>query len=115
MGDMTKDFSRAEFQCKCCTANLVKPRLVLILQAIRDHFGTPIKVVSGTRCARRNKMVGGAKHSKHMTGEAADIQVKGVKPKVVRDFAAQLLIGFGGLKAYSTFTHVDIRQDKWRG
>ena len=45
-----------------------------IFQKVRDHFGVPIRLSSGYRCAELNKAVGGSKHSQHMTGEALDIQ-----------------------------------------
>ena len=115
MGDMTRNFSRSEFDCKCCGANLTKTRLVLILQAIRDHFDTPIKVTSGTRCAKHNRKVKGAKNSQHLLGSAADIQIAGVSPKQVAAFAASLMPGWGGVKPYKSFTHVDVRPGFWRG
>jgi len=116
MGDMTRNFSRAEFRCKDqCGADHINMMLVQILQAVRDHFGVPVTVSSGVRCARRNKKVGGAKHSQHLLGNAADIQVAGVAPKTVAAFAASLMPGWGGVKPYATFTHVDIRPNMWRG
>lgn len=45
-----------------------------ILQPIRDKYGKPIIVTSGYRCEALNKAVGGARHSQHMRGEAADIR-----------------------------------------
>lgn len=115
MGDMTKNFDRSEFKCHCCETNLVKFQLVNILQTIRDHFDVPIAVLSGTRCAKHNRAVGGARGSKHMLGEAADIKVSGVKPKDVATYAKTLMPNFGGIKAYPTFTHIDIRLNPWRG
>lgn len=47
-----------------------------ILQPIRDKFGSPIKVNSGFRCEKLNKLVGGSKTSQHLKGEAADITSK---------------------------------------
>lgn len=116
MGDLTKNFSRAEFACKCgCGKADINYILVSVLQEIRDHFDKPIKVVSGLRCAKRNAQVGGAKHSQHLLGNAADIVIDGVKPKEVAACAATLMTGWGGIKAYPTFTHVDVRQNIWRG
>jgi len=116
MGDLTKNFSRAEFACKCgCGTNAINHMLVLFLQKIRDHFDKPIKVVSGLRCAKRNAQVGGAKHSQHLLGNAADIVIDGVKPKEVAAFAATLMPGWGGIKAYPRFTHIDVRSGVWRG
>ncbi len=44
-----------------------------LLQPVRDRIGMPIRVTSGYRCAALNALIGGAKNSQHMTGEAADL------------------------------------------
>jgi len=44
-----------------------------LFQPIRDHFKKPIYVSSMYRCERLNSMVGGVSHSKHITGQAIDI------------------------------------------
>ncbi len=44
-----------------------------VLQPIRDYINTPIKVNSGYRCEKLNKIVGGKPNSQHKLGEAADI------------------------------------------
>ena len=44
-----------------------------VLDPLRERWGSPIIVTSGYRCPRLNQVVGGAKHSQHMKGEAADI------------------------------------------
>lgn len=116
MGDMTRNFSRSEFRCKCgCKEDHINMILVQILQAVRDNFEAPVRIASGVRCAKRNQQVGGAKASQHLLGNAADIQIAGVAPKTVAAFAASLMPGWGGVKAYPTFTHVDVRPGLWRG
>lgn len=44
-----------------------------VLQPLRDIYGKTITVNSGFRSYAVNKAVGGAKHSQHSKGEAADI------------------------------------------
>lgn len=44
-----------------------------VLQPLRDEMGHPIVVTSGFRCAALNAAVGGAKHSQHICGQAADL------------------------------------------
>ncbi len=44
-----------------------------ILDPLREAWGNPIVVNSGYRCPKLNKAVGGAPHSQHMKGQAADI------------------------------------------
>lgn len=44
-----------------------------VLQPARDFIEAPITVSSGYRSPQLNKVLGGAKKSQHITGEAADI------------------------------------------
>lgn len=48
-----------------------------IFQPVRDHFNKPIYVSSMYRCERLNGMVGGSPHSKHITGQAIDLDNDG--------------------------------------
>lgn len=44
-----------------------------VLDPLREAYGKPIRVNSGYRSPRLNLVIGGAKNSQHMTGEAVDI------------------------------------------
>ena len=44
-----------------------------VLDPLREAYGKPIRVTSGYRCPRLNRLVGGSPNSQHMRGEAADI------------------------------------------
>lgn len=115
MGDLSKNFSRHEFACKCgCGLDTVDAALVPVLQDIRDHFNAPVKITSGHRCAEHNRRVGGAARSQHLYGRAADIQVAGHSPKEVQDYLVakypdQLGVGFN-----DRFTHIDTRNNAAR-
>lgn len=50
-----------------------------VLEPARVSFGAPIYVTSGYRCPALNAAVGGKITSQHLRGEAADLQVQGVK------------------------------------
>ena len=58
------------------------PRLrdicVQILEAVRLHYGVPIRPNSGYRSPELNKAVGGSAKSQHCKGEAVDIEIAGV-------------------------------------
>ena len=85
---------------------------------MRDHLGKSISINSGYRSPNHNKKIGGAKASQHLLGTASDIVVDGVKPSEVAKAIVQLIgegkMKEGGLKAYATFTHYDIRGFKAR-
>jgi hypothetical protein len=51
-----------------------------ILQPVRDHFGKPVKISSGFRCAELNSSpaVGGSATSDHCKGQAVDFEIDGL-------------------------------------
>ena len=49
-----------------------------ILQPVRDHFGKPVKITSGFRCAALNQAAGGSSNSDHCRGQACDFEIDGV-------------------------------------
>lgn len=59
------------------TSNL-QALAVHVLQPVRDHYGTGVKVNSGYRSPDVNAKVGGSKTSDHCKGMAADIEIPGV-------------------------------------
>lgn len=81
-----------------------------------------IHIASGQRSVSHNAKVGGTKKSYHIPGKAADITVPELIPVQVADIISQLMhtgivlkdgkirkMKKGGLKAYETFVHYDIR------
>lgn len=113
-GYLSPHFRSAEFACNHCgklhPSGTQPPRELLdVLEAIRAHFGQPVVVYSGYRCPTHNRNVGGATHSRHMAGDAADIHVSGVSPALVYAFADSLIGARGGVGHYRNFTHVDVR------
>jgi len=78
MGDITENFSRKEFSCRCgCGKQDIDERLVNRLQLVRDIVGIPIKVNSGCRCISHNTKSGGASESYHLLGLASDWCLEG--------------------------------------
>ena len=49
-----------------------------VLQPVRKHFKTGVKVNSGFRHPEVNAKVGGSKTSDHCKGQAADIEIPGI-------------------------------------
>ena len=72
-------FTLKEFECRCwCgmpadVAQSIEALVSQVLDPVRSLFGKPIKVNSGYRCEKHNAEIGGAVHSQHIKGEAADI------------------------------------------
>jgi len=115
---LSANFKVREFACSDGTDVIfISQELVDVLQKIRNRFGKAVTVTSGYRTPAHNKKVGGAAYSQHLYGTAADITVKGVKPKDVAAYAETLLPNTGGIGIYSTFTHIDVRKVKsrWNG
>lgn len=109
MGNLSANFNREEFECKCgCGRDTVDYGLIILLEKIREHFDVPVWVTSGYRCATRNSLAGGGEHSQHLDGRAADIVVDGIPPYLVAELADNL--GAGGVGNYRDFTHVDTRR-----
>ena len=91
---------------------LLHPALILALQTIRDHVSKPIRVNSAFRSPAHNKAIGGASNSLHTLGLAADVVIDGMTPIEVASLASDM--GLGGIKAYPTFTHIDVgRHRTW--
>jgi hypothetical protein len=70
---LSKNFKQSEFKCSCCGMATVDLRLIKALEQLRELLGKPISITSGYRCKRHNAEIGGARSSKHQTGQAADI------------------------------------------
>jgi len=93
---LSENFDSKEFVCKCCgklPEHGMNPKLIELLQAIRDKIEKPLIITphGGYRCEHQNKKSGGAKHSQHLFGNAADIKVKGMDAD---DFQHWLVLNF---------------------
>jgi len=123
---ITANFNLSEFDSKDgqpMTADILinVRRLARNLQVLRDELKAPITINSGYRSPAHNKKVGGATASTHLTGEGADIVVKGFSPaevyKTIERLQDEGKMEQGGLHAYATFTHYDIghnnRRRRW--
>lgn len=119
MGDLTRNFSRREFRCRCgrknCDAAPLDMRLVYALQQLRDLIGVPIIINSALRCREHNRKVGGARNSRHLLGTAADIRCADLSPVELRKFAEQVpAFAQGGIGIYDWGIHVDVRERRAR-
>lgn len=117
MGDLTKNFDKAEFACKCCGTDGIDQKLVSALQELRELVNKPITVNSAYRCPVHNKAIGGSKNSQHMLGTAADIVIHVMTVSEMAHQAEQIdSFHNGGIGTYPArgFIHVDVRGHKSR-
>lgn len=115
---LSTHFKVREFACRSgADAVLIAPRLVMVLESIRAHFGAAVTINSGYRTPEYNAKVGGVARSQHCYGTAADIVVKGQTPEAVAAFARTLMPDWGGVGVYKSFTHIDVREARadWTG
>lgn len=118
-------FKVREFRCRDGSdAIMIDQTLVVLLQAIREHFGKAVTITSGYRTAAHNAAVGGSKSSQHLLGRAADFYVEDVDVATVAAYAETLLPGRGGIGRYpkdakhstrkTGWVHIDTRANKSR-
>jgi hypothetical protein len=103
-----KNFSPAEIACRGTGQLKLVPEALDKLQALRDRLGKPLIVRSAYRSPEHNRVVGGAKASKHMDGIAFDIAMENHDPVAFAVAARE--VGFLGFGFYprSGFIHVDL-------
>jgi len=92
----------------------IDPELVRRVQDIRKKFEKPIQVLSPYRSFTYNQKCGGAKKSRHVAGQAADLTGN---PLSTLTNLAENEFKDGGVGRYKTFTHVDTRgyKARWKG
>ena len=118
---INKYFSYKEFDCKCGKCKRPKgvpsAELIKILTEVREHFGKPLIINSGYRCASHNERVGGSPFSQHTRGSAVDFTIKGVKTLEVWDYVLStygkrplgLAVKRNKDDAFKGFVHIDTR------
>lgn len=85
--DDIKYFKKSEFRCKCgCGSDTMNETLIRVADRVREHFGKPITVSSGRRCANHNARVGGVSNSRHLGGKAMDFCVSGKTASQVLEY-----------------------------
>ena len=120
MGDLSKNFSKLEFQCPCsCGANKISSVLIEKLQKVRNIIGRPIVITSGVRCEFYNASIKGSMNSSHIPdeyeiGNDVDIACTNSKDRYELVEVAQKFfkrIGISGGQ-YGGFVHLDVDRSK---
>lgn len=114
-------FSWLEFACHDGTGvpYALRPRTQILcglaLEPIRERLGAPLVVISGYRTEEYNYRIGGARHSRHVQADAADVRPVDMAdmPRLISTVAWMLehgrLPGLGGYGVYPGWIHVDAR------
>lgn len=123
---MLKHVDMRLFPCRCCGQSHITAPFASILRALNEALeekGWAVQVNSGYRCEKHNAKIGGHVRSRHMSGEAVDLDPlfpSGVTPAMLKQFINEKL-GVncdyqGGLGLYTTFVHIDIgTRSRWNG
>ncbi|MEM8505356.1 MAG: D-Ala-D-Ala carboxypeptidase family metallohydrolase [Cyanobacteria bacterium P01_D01_bin.1] len=85
-------------------------RIARVMEEIRARLGDrPIRVNSWYRDPASNRAIGGARFSRHLSGDAVDFVVVGIHSYTVYDRLNRWWGSRGGLASSSIFTHIDAR------
>lgn len=111
MGDLSRNFTRAEFACRCgCGQDAVSLELVTKFQKVRDYFG-PLRLTSGFRCPEHNRRQGGVPNSAHLAGLAVDLECTLSLSRYIL-IARLMEAGFQRIGIGKTFMHADLDTTK---
>lgn len=105
-------FAESEFTCECgCGLNLQKDGIKIIADEIREHFGVPVDVSSGTRCKNFNSSLKNADpYSWHRYGNAMDIRARGISGSKLLEYCQRLVNQGRANYCYqidSEYVHID--------
>jgi zinc D-Ala-D-Ala carboxypeptidase len=111
MGDLTANFNRSEFACKCgCGKDNIKDELAIKVQRVRDLLNRPIRINSGIRCSEHNAASNSKPTSSHIDGWAADLGYTGSRERY--ELLNAIMQVFDRVGIAKTFIHVDVDANK---
>ena len=134
MGDLTKNISQHELDCRCSNCKVTvqyHEPIINIVQKACDYFAAnaqvekvKLNITSAARCYEYNRMPikdggpGSNDESQHPRCSAMDIQIfigkMQVAPQEVADYFNAQYPDSCGIGVYATFTHIDTRSIKAR-
>lgn len=92
-------YLRRSLQTNDSRTSCIPPRLAGFINELRTRFGS-VEINSGYRSPQRNRAVGGARFSRHMSCSAIDFRVPGVPKSEVRLFLTANFRGRAGVGYY---------------
>lgn len=125
---LSKHFNSSEFKCKCgCGRIMIDTNLIDTLEKLFVALKlSKINVISGFRCAKHDKKVGGAGKGSHVEGYAADVVCyykNGTKvPSSIVALTLERMGHFGGIGVNcggqpdaNGNIHIDTKPRNWKG
>lgn len=80
-----------------------------VLEPLRAAVGRPVVILSAFRSLAVNEAIGGAKHSEHIAGRAADVIVAGMSPLELCEFAVMMNLPFNQvIHEFGRWMHISI-------
>ena len=114
MGDLTANFNRAEYACKCgCGKDDIKDELAVKVQLVRNALNRSITINSGVRCEHHNYDIAATPTSSHIGGWAADLKYTGSAQRY--ELLNAIMPIFDRVGIAKTFIHVDVDATKTAG
>lgn len=109
-----KHFKASEFCCGCGCGYpaRIDAKLLYRLELLRKYFGKPVVITSGLRCKKYNaSLKGSSKRSAHLTGDAADVYIKGIDPRDIVNFWLKRDFGYSycGTPNMGNCAHVQVK------
>jgi len=113
-----ENFILKEFECPCCNTVKLSPKLLHLLQSMRNKMRTPLVITTSLgfagafRCPDRNEQAGGADNSFHLHGMAVDVALNPTG-LTAKEFVEKAIdVGFKGIGVYGNrgFVHLDCRE-----
>lgn len=105
---ISRNFEESEFNVDKSTPEYIRANVRSLveglLQPLRNFIGKPVIIGAGYRNAIQNKAAGGVTDSQHLTGQAADIKVRGLNPLKLAEIIKDNF-GFDVLIYYSPGSH----------
>ena len=68
----------------------MEEKLIRKAEEVRKHFGKPVIVTSGRRCATHNAKEGGVSNSRHLSGKAMDFKIEGKTSEQILAYVQKL-------------------------
>lgn len=96
-------------RAEAATSPNVSPQVTRRHAALERRLGASLPVKSGYRSPEENQRVGGAEKSRHMEGDALDLDVSALsKRERLKLIAEASRLGFSGIGVYDNTIHLDM-------